>query len=280
MSEPDRTREVKSRGSNNGSDTGSDEVFEVGDSAIIDSSTRRPVAQPPSKLPWLLAVLLAAGAAAGFWFFVVPLQDALTLATQRAEAAEKSLEAAKTKLAVVEGELNELRERSSSMEKTLDEQAAQLKELTGTKDELESKLKDEIARGDVLVKQVKGQLVVDLADQILFPSGAADLNDKGKEVLRRVGETMFKASGKVIQVGGHTDNQPISDKLKAQFPSNWELATSRAMNVVHFLEDEVKVPGERLVVTGFGQFRPSAKNTTKEGRKKNRRIEVVLLEKK
>lgn len=270
MSE-DRTRRVEQ--------PKDDEVFEVGDASIINSSAERRLPPPKkgSPLGWILFLLAAVGAGAFYYLQVMPLQEAYEVQTGRTKLLEDELSTTKTKLQDASTEIASLKNKSESQEKTLEEQAAQLKELTGTKNELEAKLKDEIARGDVLVKSVKGELVVDLADQILFPSGAAEMNDKGKEVLRRVGETMFKAGGNVIQVGGHTDNQPISDKLKTQFPSNWELATTRALNVVHFLEDDVKVPGERLVVAGFGQYRPTAKNTSKEGRKKNRRIEVILL---
>lgn len=270
MSE-DRTRQVDR--------PGTDEVFEVGDSSIIErsGSSMPPPKQGGSLIPWLIVALVLGAGGVGYYLFVMPLQDAYSEQNQRLQDTEKTLAETKTKLSLAEVDLNNLRDKSNSQAKTLEEQAQQLKELTSTKDELESKLKDEIAHGDVLVKQVAGELVVDLQDQVLFPSGASEMNDKGKEVLQRVGETMFKAGGKVIQVVGHTDNQPISDKLKTQYPSNWELATSRALNVVHFLEDTVKVPGERLVVTGFGQYRPIAKNASKEGRKKNRRIEVILL---
>jgi chemotaxis protein MotB len=269
----DDTRQVEKHGT--------DEVFEVGDASIINSSgAHRPPPQKPSPMPWLLWVFTLLGAGAFFYFVHMPLEASEADALSNAAKLDKELSAVKSQLALVQVDLNNLRDKSASQEKTLEDQASQLKELTGTRDELELKLKEEISRGDVLVKQVKGELVVDLADQILFPSGAADMNDKGKEVLRRVGEAMFKATGKVIQVGGHTDNTPISEKLKKEFPSNWELATTRALNVVHFLEDEVKVPGERLVVSGFGQYRPIAKNNSKDGRKKNRRIEVILLERK
>jgi chemotaxis protein MotB len=271
MADNDKTRQVPR--------LDDDEVFEVGDASIIDSKISAPPARekPASKLPWVLFLLAVVGAAAAVVLVVMPLQASLKETSERAAAAERDLASTKQKLSAATTELGGLRDTAAAQAKTLEEQAVQLKELTGTKAELESKLKAEIDRGDVLVKNVKGQLVVDLADQILFESGEAELNEKGKEVLKRVGETMFKAGGNVIQVGGHTDNAPIAGKLKEQFASNWELATSRAMNVVHFLEDEVKVPGEQLVVAGYGQFRPLVKNNTKENRKKNRRIEVVLL---
>src|SRR5690606_19606235 len=112
---------------------------------------------------------------------------------------------------------------------------------------------------------------------ILFDSGEAELNDGGKKVLAKVGETFAKMGDKIIQVGGHTDDVPISPKLHDRFPSNWELSTARATHVVRFLQDEGKIPGSRLLATGFSQYRPVASNASRGGRKKNRRIEVVLL---
>ena len=81
-----------------------------------------------------------------------------------------------------------------------------------------------------------------------------------------------------IELGGHTDNQPIkSEEVLAKFPSNWELSTARATTVVRFLEETCEIPGERLVAAGFSQFRPVAKNSKPKGRAKNRRIEIALL---
>jgi chemotaxis protein MotB len=269
MGEEDRTRQVERQKK--------DEVFEVGDSAIVDASGVRKAPPKGSPVGWIVAALAAAGAVAVYFMVAMPAQEESFQQTKRANELE-------AKLNTLQGEKSKLAADLTDKEKLAEQLAAEsqkkdeiLKELTATRTELEDKLKDEIGRGDVGVKEAYGELVVDLADQILFPSGEAQLNEKGKEVLKRVGETMLKVKGKVIQVGGHTDDQPISDKLKTTFPSNWELSTNRALNVVHFLEDEVKVPGERLIASGYSQFKPIAKNKSKEGRKKNRRIEVTLL---
>lgn len=269
-------RDNRRRGSDD-----SDDNFELGDASVAaESELRRPSKHTrvrTSATPWLLLVLTLAAAGAGVAFFVLPQHEALQASEAALSDARKLLVASEEKSAATERHLNELMDKSNTLQRTVEEQAAVLRELESTRNELETKLKDEIARGDVLVKQVNGELVVDLADQILFPSGESDLNDQGQQVLKVVGETLVKAQGKIIQVGGHTDNLPISDKLKKQYPSNWELATQRALNVVHFLQDQAGLPGERLAIAGFGEYRPLLPNTSKEGRKKNRRIELVLL---
>lgn len=81
---------------------------------------------------------------------------------------------------------------------------------------------------------------------------------------------------KKIQVSGHTDDQPISERLRDRYPTNWELASARAMNVVRFLEEKAGVPGRRLVAAAYGPHEPISSNRTAKGRARNRRIEIVL----
>jgi chemotaxis protein MotB len=77
---------------------------------------------------------------------------------------------------------------------------------------------------------------------------------------------------------GHTDGTRIvSSTTQEKFPTNWELSTARATNVVRFLQEQGKVPGAELVAVGFAEFRPVASNASAEGRRKNRRIEIVLV---
>jgi len=258
-----------------------DEVFEVGDPAVIDQPVKRPTnGNRGAALPWVLFVLTLGAAGAGTWFYVLPQKEALALAeTQRANLQAEN-DMLKKRAAAAEADAKALADKSNALEEDVQKKEAVLKELTSTKDELELKLKDEIARGDVAVKQFKGEIVVDLVDQILFPSGEAELNEKGKAVLKQVGETLAKVPDKVLQIGGHTGNAPITGKLKDKFSSNWELSAQRALNVVHFLQDEVKLPGERLIASGYSEFKPLSKNSSKDGRKRNRRIEVTLLARK
>jgi len=81
---------------------------------------------------------------------------------------------------------------------------------------------------------------------------------------------------KQIQVSGHTDSNPISEKLAPQFPTNWELSVTRAVNVVRFLEEKANVPARNLIATGYGQYHPIASNKSAAGRARNRRIEILL----
>jgi chemotaxis protein MotB len=116
------------------------------------------------------------------------------------------------------------------------------------------------------------KLVLRLASQILFASGSATLSAEGRDVMINLGSS-FKDLDHNVDVQGHTDNVPIST---AQFPSNWELSTQRATNVVRILQDDCGVPPARLSSTGFGEYQPIGDNSTPEGRQNNRRIDIVI----
>ncbi|MBI5510367.1 MAG: OmpA family protein [Deltaproteobacteria bacterium] len=219
---------------------------------------------------WILLLLTVAGVTYAVLRYYLPLQEELAELKASLAAAQKDNDSYLDQVKTLQSSQAEL---AAQVEKREQE----LQALTATQDELARKLDSEIQKGNVAIKQSQGQIVVDLVDKIMFPSGEAELSDQGKEILKQVGETFLKVPDKVIQVGGHTDDVPISPKLKDRFPSNWELSAARALNVVRYLEDEIKMPGKRLVASGFSQFRPTASNKTVNGRKKNRRIEVVLL---
>jgi len=141
-------------------------------------------------------------------------------------------------------------------------------------DGLVANLNEEVKKGQLQVRQYKDMLTVEVAEQLFFDSGRAALKEQGKDVLKRVGEALKGYEDKVIRVVGHTDNVPIAT---SQFPSNWELSVARATTVVRFLQSAGIPPG-RLVASGRGEFSPIAPNDDADGRRKNRRIEITLLD--
>ena len=126
--------------------------------------------------------------------------------------------------------------------------------------------------GYVSIVSEEERLVLRLNSQILFASGSAALGAQGREVMLALGDS-FRDLDHFIEVQGHTDNVPIKT---GQFPSNWELSTQRATNVVRILQDECGVPPARLRSTGFGEYQPIGDNDTQEGRQTNRRIDIVI----
>ncbi|AKU91985.1 OmpA/MotB family protein [Vulgatibacter incomptus] len=224
-------------------------------------------------IAWLVALVVATGGITAFYSVRSELgseRAAHAEARDDLDSSRAEIESLQAKIESLEGERSKLAEDARQKEDALDA-------MRRAQDELQERLQAEVAKGSVLISQQGGELVVDLIDQIVFDSGEAELNEKGRAVLRKVAETLARVPDKIIQVSGHTDRQKIVGKLAERFPTNWELSATRATNVVRFLQDEVKLPGDRLVAAGLAEFRPIARNTTKAGRSRNRRIEVRLL---
>jgi chemotaxis protein MotB len=196
---------------------------------------------------------------------------------ERIDAYESQLTAAQE----VEKERDALLKETDSLNSQIEDLSRrkdeELNQLKSTYDELVSGLKSEIEAGEIQIRRMKDRLSVNMAEKILFDSGRANIKSKGLEVLKKVGDELAKIENKRIQIEGHTDDVPIGGKLKEVFPTNWELASSRAMAVVHFLQDDVGIDPARLSGAGYGEYQPAADNDTEEGRASNRRIEIVLL---
>lgn len=156
------------------------------------------------------------------------------------------------------------------------EKEAELAKLTATYDNLVRDLKKEIEAGEIQVTQYRDLLTVNLVDKILFDSGRTEIKPRGLEVLQRVGDILKGVEGKEIRIEGHTDNVPIGAALAQRFPTNWELSTARATTVARFLQERVGIGAEKISAAGYSQFRPVASNDNEEGRRQNRRIEIVL----
>ena len=119
-----------------------------------------------------------------------------------------------------------------------------------------------------------GSITISLPDWILFRSGEAMVRPEAVEFLKSVADVLIEM-GRHVRVLGHTDNVPIRT---AQFPSNWELSAARAVMMVRIFSELQGVPAGHLSATGFGDSRPISDNLTPEGRAKNRRVEIVVLE--
>ena len=166
----------------------------------------------------------------------------------------------------------ELNKKKSVIE--LQEKVIQL--LDDTKKTIETSLKDQIAAQEVEIIESENQLKVILVDKILFDSGSADINPKGRELLRVLAKSLKENKNHNIVVEGHTDNVALTANLMKRFPSNWELSTARAAAVARFFQAEGSIDPLRLSARGYSFYRPVAPNDTAEGRRQNRRIEIVL----
>ncbi|MDE3224960.1 MAG: OmpA family protein [Nitrospirota bacterium] len=136
------------------------------------------------------------------------------------------------------------------------------------------------AAGAVGASEIDLSRLAALSKQLEFEPGASPINPTGQAALKEIGEILKTVSGQQILVEGHTDRIPIGPSLKRQYPNNVELSRARATGVVRYLVEEGGVDPANLKVVGHGDSKPIASNSTEEGRKQNRRIEIVLVPKK
>jgi chemotaxis protein MotB len=184
----------------------------------------------------------------------------LRISTEQNEREVTRLSRVKSKLA----------ENLAKREALLAASNAEIEKMRSGYDGLISDLEDEVAAGQIEIEQLRSGLRLNLSEEILFPSGSANLNASGQAVLRKVGRRLLELSHSIV-VEGHTDDVPVA----RGYPSNWELAAARASSVVRLLS-ELGVEPTRLKVVSRGEFMPVASNDTAEGRAKNRRIEIQL----
>ncbi|MFC1855440.1 flagellar motor protein MotB [Thermodesulfobacteriota bacterium] len=127
---------------------------------------------------------------------------------------------------------------------------------------------------DIELKADQKEIKITIKNPILFATGNSDMKREAQPVLSKMSE-LFKDNDHVIRIEGHTDNVPIkTDK----FPSNWELSSSRAINVIKYFIDEENITATRFEALGYGEFRPAATNGTVAGRAENRRVEIKIIQ--
>jgi chemotaxis protein MotB len=126
---------------------------------------------------------------------------------------------------------------------------------------------------ELSVEMRDGKVYVSLSDKLLFKSGNANVEAKGKEALKKLADVLNKNQDVSIAIEGHTDNVPIKTPL---YKDNWDLSAARATNVVRLLTDEYGMDAKKLTAAGRGEFSPVADNSTPEGKARNRRTEIVL----
>ena len=130
-------------------------------------------------------------------------------------------------------------------------------------------LKDEI---EVLF--AKEGLIMRLPEHTLFESGVATISPEALPLLEKIGAVIAQTNY-LIRIEGHTDDIPIHT---FRFPSNWELSTARAVNVLRYLIEQHQIDSQRLSAEGFGEYQPLVANDRPENRAKNRRVEVIFMQ--
>lgn len=204
------------------------------------------------------------------------LQAQLDEAAKQRTQMEEAVAQAETRQRELEAKFNEataLNQELAASTRKLQEAKAELEKKSSEYQALASSLKDEIKSGKIELSELRGRMVVKMKDKILFSSGSTKIGKEGTDALKKVAEALKGVSGKLIRVEGHTDNVPVDPK--GPFATNWELSTTRSLEVVKLLQDS-GVPATLLSAVGYAEHQPVASNSTPNGRSLNRRIEIVL----
>jgi chemotaxis protein MotB len=138
---------------------------------------------------------------------------------------------------------------------------------------LNQALEEEIRAGKLEIKQEARGLVISLQQAAFFPSGDATIDPKTYEAINKIA-TIFRDSPNPIRLEGHTDSRPIHT---ARFHSNYELSAARGIAMLELLSDRFGIAHERLAVVGYADTVPKVPNDTEEGRARNRRVDIVIL---
>jgi len=200
------------------------------------------------------------------------------------DAAYKNLASTSDKkLGELSTSLDNKSKELSKKEKSLQEKDQKLKELQSLLQRQDSVLNalNNTVKNALLgfksdefgVEMKNGKVYVSLSDKLLFKSGKTNVEDKGKEAIKKLSEVLSKNTEIDIAIEGHTDNVPIKTDL---YKDNWDLSVARSTNIVRMLTDEFGLDPKRVTASGKGEFFPIATNETPEGRAKNRRTEIVL----
>ncbi len=182
-----------------------------------------------------------------------------------------------------EDELAEALSSRSKLKESIDDMRQALVELNQRRAVAEARVneykkflarfKPLIDAGKLDLKIIDGRMVLRLPTDILFASASARLSKDGKDAITEVGKVLATIKDREFQIEGHTDNDPIRTKT---YRNNWELASDRAYNVLKTLLDAGVRPNQ-LSAASFGEHKPAASNKTKEGKAKNRRIEIIVV---
>lgn len=255
---------------------------------------------------WFFALLMTAGTGAGGYFAwkyhgdadtsstawakctlkQAPLEKSTADATARAATCDTALSASTQKAQQLEGQINEFSKNLNASKDELEKLRAQKAEADkrmAAIDDIQKQFAKMIDTGQLKISARRGELVISLPAEVLFPSGSAELSKTGEYAVVEVGAVLKKFPERRYLVVGHTDNMDFA-KTKAGLPAvatcapadNWQLSTERALTVTRVLVTAGMDP-KNVIAAGAGDHDPVASNANADGRAKNRRIEIALL---
>jgi chemotaxis protein MotB len=182
----------------------------------------------------------------------------------------KSMASATIENKSLKDQVNQLESKNSENEKNTQEKT---KKAEFSEDQLRVALKQEIGKGLAEVQREKDRVIVTVGSAGAFNSGSAKLTKQARAIMKKIATVTAKGAGQV-NVSGHTDDVPLI--FGGQYRDNWDLAAARASSVVQELSKANTIPSEKLKAISFGETKPLEQNDTRQGREKNRRIEIEI----
>lgn len=171
--------------------------------------------------------------------------------------------------------LNKNGQELVSQKKKLEQLQALMDQQKMAIEEIRKKMADALngfKSSELTVATKNGKVYVSLQENLLFPSGSAVVNPKGKEALSKLADVLNVNPDITVDIEGHTDSIPIRGK----YQDNWDLSLARAASIVRILTIDYKVSPERVIASGHSQFEPVQSNSSAEGRAQNRRTDIIL----
>ena len=182
----------------------------------------------------------------------------------------KSMASASIENKSLKDQVNQLESKNFEDEKNTQEKT---KKAEFSEDQLRVALKQEIGQGLAEVQREKDRVIVTVGSAGAFNSGSAKLTKQARAIMKKIATVSAKGAGQV-NVSGHTDDVPLI--FGGQYRDNWDLAAARASSVVQELSKANTIPSEKLKAISFGETKPLEQNDTRQGREKNRRIEIEI----
>src|ERR1044071_4231176 len=182
---------------------------------------------------------------------------------------------ASTRLTQSQQQLTQSQQQIAEQQRKLEQLQGLIEQQRRNREELRKKIADALinfSSNELTVSNKKGKVYVSLQESLLFPSGSAVVNPKGKEALGTLAQVLNANPDINVLIEGHTDSIPI----KGRYADNWDLSVARSTAIVRILTDSYKVAPARVTASGRSSYEPVDANSTPEGRAKNRRTEIIL----
>jgi chemotaxis protein MotB len=198
---------------------------------------------------------------------------------QKIKSQEKTIAELDATKSRIENNLKKNRLELQQREEKIQELKAALAQLDDARHQIESRLNKQIQSQQIKLEEMEGQLKVTFIDKILFDSGSVKINKEGRILLSTLADTLKQIDNQRIVIEGHTDNIQIGPGLRERYATNWELSVARSTAVLRYLQDEAGINPQNCSVCGYAFYRPVASNDTADGRRQNRRIDIILAPK-